>query len=180
MTTTTRRRGSLLVALLTSFAFLLSLIAASPASAASPYMENKQRGFMSGPACLEIDQARGWNDAAAAVEWCDQRGMQMQWSASYVGYDGSGAYYQLRVAHSGKCLDVRGDANTDGAQVVQNSCSSSDWGQQWRFVHKSYANGMSYYEVVARHSQKCLDKSGWNVVQWNCHGGDWQQWSRPF
>jgi Ricin-type beta-trefoil lectin domain-like len=52
--------------------------------------------------------------------------------------------------------------------------------QQWKFVYRSYANGLSFYEVVARHSGKCLDKSGWNVIQWNCHGGDWQQWSRPF
>jgi endoglucanase len=106
----------------------------------------------------------------------------MQWTATYAGYDGAGMYYQLKVAHSGKCLDVLGNANTDGAQVVQNPCAynGGDWGQQWRFVQTSYANGKWYYEVVARHSGKCLDKSGWNVIQYNCHGGDWQQWSRPF
>jgi hypothetical protein len=181
MTTTARRRGSLLVALLTAFAFLLSLVAASPASAAGgTRIENKERPWLSGPVCLEINEARGWNDAAAAVEWCSYNGLQMQWTATYVGFDGAGAYYQLRVAHSGKCLDVYGNANTDGAQVVQNTCYSGDWAQQWRFVQKSYANGKYYYEIVARHSGKCLDKSGWNVVQYNCHGADWQQWSRPF
>ncbi|MDP9434430.1 MAG: hypothetical protein M3P93_04240 [Actinomycetota bacterium] len=29
---------------------------------------------------------------------------------------------------------------------------------------------------MARHSGKCLDKSWWNAVQWNCHGASWQQW----
>ena len=180
MVTTVRRRGSVLAALLLAFAFALSLVA-SPAQAASPYIENKERPWLSGPVCLEIDQARAWDNAAATVEWCDQYGMSMQWTATYVSYDGAGMYYQLKVAHSGKCLDVYGNANTDGARVVQNPCAlnGGDWAQQWRFVQKSYANGKWYYEIVARHSGKCLDKSGWNVVQYNCHGGDWQQWSRP-
>jgi arabinogalactan endo-1,4-beta-galactosidase len=182
MTTSARRRGSLLVAILTALAFALSLAVASPASAASPQMENKERPWLSGPVCLEIDNARAWDNADATVDWCSNYGNNMQWTATYVGYDGAGLYYQLKVAHSGKCLDVLGNANTDGAQVVQNPCASNggDWAQQWRFVQKSYANGKYYYEVVARHSGKCLDKSGWNVIQYNCHGGDWQQWSRPF
>lgn len=179
-TSSTRRRGSLLVTLLTAFAFLLSLVVASPASASGRLIENKERPWLSGPVCLEIDHARGYNDAAAAVEWCSYNGLQMQWTATYVGSDGAGSYYQLKVAHSGKCLDVRYNSNTDGAQVVQNSCYTGDWAQHFRFVYKSYANGKHYYAIVARHSGKCLDKSGWNVVQWNCHGGDWQQWSRPF
>jgi hypothetical protein len=181
MTTTARRRGSVLAALLLAFAFALSLLA-SPAQAASPQMENKERPWLSGPVCLEIDNARDWADANATVDWCSNYGNNMKWTATYVGFDGAGMYYQLTVGHSGKCLDVRGNAMTDGAQVVQSTCAlnGGDWGQQWRFVQKSWANGQWYYEVVARHSGKCLDKSGWNAVQWNCHGGDWQQWSRPF
>jgi hypothetical protein len=181
--TTTARRGSLLVPLLTALAFALSLVLAAPASAAGGNrMENLQRPPFSGPVCLEIDQARGESEAPAAVEWCSYNGLQMQWTASYVGYDGAGLYYQLKVVHSGKCLDVRGNATTDGAQIVQNTCAlhGGDWGQQWRFVQKSHANGKDFFQVVARHSGKCLDKSGWNVVQWNCHSGPWQQWSRPF
>ncbi|MCW2635674.1 MAG: putative carbohydrate-binding protein [Blastococcus sp.] len=183
MHTSVRRRGSLLVTLLTALAFALSLVVASPASAAGAQrIENKERPWLSGPVCLEIDYARAYDNADATVDWCSNNGNNMQWTATYAGYDGAGMYYQLKVAHSGKCLDVLGNANTDGAQVVQNPCAynGGDWGQQWRFVQTSYANGKWYYEVVARHSGKCLDKSGWNVIQYNCHGGDWQQWSRPF
>ncbi len=179
--TTTARRGSLLVTLLTALAFALSLAVASPASAAAdPRMENKERGWGVGPVCLEIDQAVGTTNSPAAVEWCSYNGLQMQWKATYMGYDGAGSYYQLKASHSNLCLDVRNNSNDNGAQVVQNSCQAGDWGQQFRFVYKSYANGKSFYTVVARHSGKCLDKSGWNVVQWDCHGNDWQQWSRPF
>jgi hypothetical protein len=174
--TTTRRTGSILAAVLSALLFAVTLMAASPAQAAgSAQIENKERGFLAGPACLEIDYARYWDGANASVDWCDQYGLQMQWTALPV----SDGYVQLRVSHTGKCLDVRNSAYTDGADVIQRSCSSS-LSQQWRFVYMSYANGRNFYEVVARHSGKCLDKSGWNVVQWNCHGADWQQWSRPF
>jgi hypothetical protein len=176
MTTVTRRRGSVLTAVLSALLFALTLMAASPAQAAgSAQIENKERGFLAGPACLEIDNARWWAGANATVDWCSNNGNNMQWTAEYM----DSGYYRLRVAHSGQCLDVRNGAYTDGAQIMQNYCSTSH-SQQWKFVYMSYANGTWYYEVVARHSQKCLDKSGWNVVQWNCHGGGWQQWSRPF
>jgi hypothetical protein len=174
MTTTTRRRGSTLAAVFTAFLLGLTLLAVSPAQAASGQMQNKERGFLAGPACLEIDYARYYAGANAAVDWCDQNGLQMQWTAVPT----TDGYVQLRVAHSGQCLDVRYGAYTDGAQVVQMPCSGS-YSQQWKFIYMSWANGLNFYELVARHSGKCLDKSGWNVVQWNCHGGDWQQWSRP-
>ena len=176
--TAAHRKSSLLTALLGALLVAFTLIAASPAQAAgSAQVENKERGFLAGPACLEIDYARYYSGASAAVDWCDQNGLQMQWTAVPVA-DGSG-FVQLKVAHSGMCLDVRSGSYTDGAQIIQNYCSSSQ-SQQWRFVYQSWANGKNFYEVVARHSGKCLDKSGWNVVQWNCHGADWQQWSRPF
>src|SRR4029453_13315900 len=48
--------------------------------------------------------------------------------------------------------------------------------EQWAFVDVKNSN---YKLMVARHSEKCLDKA-WSgaVVQWQCHGGDewWQQW----
>ncbi|MBA3440306.1 MAG: RICIN domain-containing protein, partial [Pyrinomonadaceae bacterium] len=41
-----------------------------------------------------------------------------------------------------------------------------------------------YFEIVARHSNKCLDVSGGStangsvIIQWDCHGGANQQWQR--
>jgi|1186.fasta_scaffold38253_2 hypothetical protein len=177
MSTTARRRGRLLVALLTALAFALPLAATSPASAIyGTKMENKGRGFLAGPACLEIDYARAYSGAAATVDWCSNYGNNMQW-IPLPAADGSG-FVRLQVVHSGQCLDVKDGAYTDGAQIVQMPCSSSS-SQQWKFVKMSWADDQNFYEVVARHSGKCLDKSGWNVVQWNCHGADWQQWTRP-
>jgi hypothetical protein len=177
MHTATRRTGSVLAALVAVLTLAVLAVATAPARAANhSQMQNKERPWFSGPVCLEIDNARYTSGSAATVEWCDQRGLQMEWSA--VPVTGTG-YVQLKVAHTGMCLDVSGGQYTEGAQVVQAYCQAGRQSQEWKFVWKSWANGMAYYEVVARHSGKCLDKSGWNVVQWNCHGGDWQQWSRP-
>ena len=99
----------------------------------------------------------------------------MQWTPVAT----SDGFVQLKVAHTGQCLEVAGGQYTDGAQVEQQPCTANRPQQQWRFVYKSWSNGQNFYEIVARHSGKCLDKSGWNVIQWNCHGGDWQQWTYP-
>jgi hypothetical protein len=174
-----RRTGSLVAALLAALTFTVFVVAAAPAQAALLHtqIQNKERGFLAGPACLEIDNARYWNNAYASVDWCDQYGLQMEWKMLPLN-DGSG-FVQLQVAHSGQCLEVNGGQYSDGAQVVQYPCLPGRSQQQWKFVYKSWANGMNFYEIVARHSLKCLDKSGWNVIQWNCHGADWQQWSLP-
>lgn len=40
-----------------------------------------------------------------------------------------------------------------------------------------------FYQIKARHSGKCLDVAGWSaangapVIQWDCHGGENQQWT---
>ncbi|WP_222598250.1 RICIN domain-containing protein [Lentzea tibetensis] len=94
-------------------------------------------------------------------------------------------YYELRARHSDKCLDVdgrgAGGAGADFANVMQYQC----WGganQQWRFAYV----GNGYYELRARHSDKCLDVDGRgaggagadfaNVMQYQCWGGVNQQW----
>jgi hypothetical protein len=172
MTSTARRRGSVLAALLTAFAFALSLIAAAPAQAADlPYSQilNREPVFYSS-VCLEIDNARGWDGAAAAVEWCSQQSMNENWRF----VDQGDGWYQVRVQHTDKCLSVRGGSYTDGAQIEQSACVPGRTSQQWTMIPTSFG----YFELVARHSGKCLDKSFWNVVQWNCHGGLWQQWLR--
>jgi hypothetical protein len=40
-------------------------------------------------------------------------------------------YYQLKASHSGKCLEVAGEASTAGAPVDQHTCASNA-NQQWR------------------------------------------------
>lgn len=168
-----RRSRGLVPALLTALLLALSVVLAAPAGAAGQQIENRERGFMAGPACLQVDRGRTWNNAAVTVEWCSHRSQHMNWTA----VDTGGGWYQLRPKHvSGMCLAVRSGLHANGTQVVQEHCSGAAH-QQWKFVAASWSG--DFHEVVARHSGKCLDKSGWNVVQWDCHGGHWQHWSRP-
>jgi hypothetical protein len=176
--TVVRRTGSALAALVAALTLAAFVLAAAPADAAGyAQIQNKEHGLFVGPACLDIVNASGATGAKAGVEWCDHYGMHEEWIALPVG-DGSG-FVQLKVHHSGLCLEVYGGQYSDGAQVVQFPCLPNRPQQQWAFVYKSWDYN-NFYEVVARHSGKCLDKSGWNVIQWNCHGGDWQQWTRPY
>lgn len=88
------------------------------------------------------------------------------------------AWYNIRVKHSGKLLDVAGVSTDNGANVHQWDASGGD-NQKWKFENA----GDGYYFVKAKHSGKVLDVSGQpnpgdgaNVHQWAFHGGENQQW----
>ncbi|MCP5417087.1 MAG: RICIN domain-containing protein [Chromatiaceae bacterium] len=80
------------------------------------------------------------------------------------GYDG---HKEIRVSHSGKCLDVSGVSYADGAKVHQWSCHGGD-NQKWSLI--PHASGA--YQLKAKHSGKCLDgslaKTGGDSMQWSC------------
>ena len=176
MSLPTRRPRSRFAAVLTVLTAVFVVLAAAPASAAGySQMQNKERPW-GGTICLEIDNGKYYAGAAATVEWCSQYSQHENWHMLPVN-DGSG-YVQLQVAHTGQCLTVRGGSYADSAQIEQRSCTGAQH-QQWKFVPATW-DGVQYYEVVARHSGKCLDKVWtWNVVQYNCHAGDNQLWTRP-
>jgi hypothetical protein len=88
-------------------------------------------------------------------------------------------YYEVRVNHSGKCLDVDNASTDDGANVKQWTCAGVPQ-QHWQLV----LVGPNLFELRARHSGKCLDvdsastDDGANVKQWTCAGVPQQRWSQ--
>ncbi|WP_454315446.1 RICIN domain-containing protein [Streptomyces phaeoluteigriseus] len=86
-------------------------------------------------------------------------------------------YYELRVQHSDKCLDVAHRATHHGAHVVQADCSKGT-NQAW----KVEPLGGDQFRVKAMHSDLCLDVAhasrhhGAKVLQATCSGGDNQAW----
>ncbi|MCX4821575.1 RICIN domain-containing protein [Streptomyces sp. NBC_01142] len=80
---------------------------------------------------------------------------------------------------SGLAADVVAGGLANGQAVVLWPQNSSARNQQFDFVD---AGGGRGYKIVARHSGKCLDVSGWSktdgaqVFQWDCHGGTNQLW----
>jgi hypothetical protein len=88
-----------------------------------------------------------------------------------------GQPYRITAKHSGKCLDVTGPSQNNGATIYQWDCHGGD-NQAWNLLPV----GGGYYKVVAKHSGKCMDvagvdmNNGANIHQWECHGGDNQSW----
>lgn len=86
--------------------------------------------------------------------------------------------YSIVNRHTGKCLEVYGISQADGADVVQWDCWNGP-NQHWRLVP---TDGI-WHEIRNAHSNKCLEvyahqnHIGADVVQWTCWGGWNQQWA---
>jgi hypothetical protein len=68
--------------------------------------------------------------------------------------------FNVRAAHSGKCMDVTGGptAAGDGIRIQQYQClGAAQTNQQWFFTETG--DGVTYY-LTAAHSGKCLDVTG--------------------
>lgn len=83
--------------------------------------------------------------------------------------------YTVVNQQSGKCLDVSGVSTADGAAVHQWTCLNG-LNQQFSLRKVTYSGNDSHdYQLVARHSGKCVDVStistaaGAAVHQWTCN-----------
>jgi hypothetical protein len=82
--------------------------------------------------------------------------------------------YAVVNQQTGKCLDVTGASTSDGAAVVQFTCDGSTH-QQFTLRRVTYSgNDQHDYQLVARHSGKCVDVNGvataarTPIIQWTC------------
>ncbi|CCH30913.1 RICIN domain-containing protein [Actinosynnema sp. NPDC047251] len=90
-------------------------------------------------------------------------------------------FYNIRAAHTNKCLDISGVSQETGARAHQWDCLG--FGQlNQQFTLRDAGGGAVY--IVALHSGKCLDISGVSqddgadVWQWDCIAGQPnQRWS---
>ena len=95
---------------------------------------------------------------------------------------------------TGKCMNVYGGSQNDGADIIQWPCNS-DTNEQFYFeadggVHKDIETEIEYptYRIKTYGGEigKCfdvykdLDLPGTRVVQWNCHSGNNQRWIRKY
>jgi Ricin-type beta-trefoil lectin domain len=160
-------------AVLVVFAALASLLALAPPAQAGVVPGYVQVVNHQTEECLDVWGASTAHAANVGVWRCIGAENQ-QWRFEDLG----NGFYRVRVLHTDMCLDVAYRGYYDGADVVQATCAdptlSTSYNQQWRRAHLG-----GYYQLVARHSGKCLDKTGsGDVVQWTCRGDKWwQQWS---
>jgi hypothetical protein len=101
--------------------------------------------------------------------------------------------YTVVDQQSGKCLDVNGASTADGATVQQQACVDGATSQQYTLRKVTYGgNDPHDYQLVARHSGKCVDVNGVStaahamVIQWTCKAPSqgnqlnqtWRVWGR--
>ena len=100
--------------------------------------------------------------------------------------------YTVVNQQSGKCLDVNGVSTADGAAVQQWTCHGGT-NQQFTLRKVTYAGNDAHdYQLVARHSGKCVDVSTISTAprapihQWTCNPAGqgsplnqtWRLWGR--
>lgn len=81
---------------------------------------------------------------------------------------------------SGKCIDVEGFRQDDGANIWQWDCAfpKPTRNQVWKAIPLDDG----YYELRALHSDRCMDvegirtDNGANIWQWQCKGTPNQRW----
>jgi hypothetical protein len=118
--------------------------------------------------------AQRWRLAAAALTVTILASLGLATSSLAATY----GPYNIRAAHSNKCMDVRGGTGATGNGVVvqQWQCLGAGQTNQHWYLQDT-GDALTYY-VVARHSGKCLDVRGGSgatgngvpLQQWQCLG----------
>jgi hypothetical protein len=139
--------------------------------------------------CLD-DTNRSTADGTQQQQFFCEGGDQQLWNFRPV--PGVADTYTIVNQLSGKCLDVNGAATADGAAILQWACHGGT-NQQFTLRKVTYAgNDPHDFQLVARHSGKCVDVSGISTAaralihQWTCNPAGqssplnqtWRLWSR--
>nr|WP_062341539.1 RICIN domain-containing protein [Herbidospora sakaeratensis] len=140
--------------------------------------------------CLENPNSSTANGAVQQQFHCEG-GDQQLWN--FVPVSGVANTYTVVNRQSGKCLDVNGVSTADGAAVIQWTCASGAQNQQFTLRKVTYGGNDAHdYQLLARHSGKCVDVSTIStapraaVHQWTCVAAGqgsplnqtWRLWGR--
>lgn len=122
--------------------------------------------------CLD-NTGLGTGDGNRQQQYPCEGGDQQQWNFRPVA--GVANTYTVVSQQSGKCLDVNAVSTADGAAVQQWTCTGGQ-NQQFALRRVTYAGNDGHdYQLVARHSGKCVDVSavstapGALIHQWTCN-----------
>nr|WP_166641428.1 RICIN domain-containing protein [Amycolatopsis sp. SID8362] len=87
----------------------------------------------------------------------------------------AGGAFTVVNQQSGKCLEVAGASTADGAAIQQGSCGAGAANQQFTLRKVTYSGNDAHdYQLVARHSGKCVDVNQAStavraqLIQWTC------------
>ncbi|GLX93879.1 RICIN domain-containing protein [Herbidospora sp. NBRC 101105] len=140
--------------------------------------------------CLDNPNSSTANGTVQQQFYCEG-GDQQLWN--FVPVSGVANTYTVVNRQSGKCLDVNGVSTADGAAVIQWTCTSGAQNQQFTLRKVTYGGNDAHdYQLLARHSGKCVDVSTIStapraaVHQWTCVAAGqgsplnqtWRLWGR--
>ncbi|MFG1885654.1 RICIN domain-containing protein [Micromonospora sp. NPDC049102] len=129
-------------------------------------------------------------DGNAQQQFYCEGGDQQLWNFQPVA--GVANTYTVVNQQSGKCLDVSGASTANSAAVIQRTCQNAT-NQQFALRKVTYSGNDAHdYQLVARHSGKCVDVNGVStaarasVIQWPCNAVSqgsplnqtWRIWGR--
>ena len=116
----------------------------------------------------------GFNNAAAAIIWPANSGMNQQF---YFNYEVSSGYYTIQSANSMLVLDVETASLNQGAKVIQWP-QNNGYNQRWVISTDDSGN----YQIISAHNGMAIDVNGGlsvngtNLIVWPSHGGANQLW----
>jgi galactose oxidase len=83
-------------------------------------------------------------------------------------------WYRLRNVVSRKCMNVQGGSTATGAKIIQYPCTTNALNDQFKPWPRFSRGGYDYYNLIARHSGKCLNNpgnsmsAGTDLIQYPC------------
>jgi hypothetical protein len=153
------------------------------------YLSVMHYSYSSDPAACSIAQIvplssyyRGqpWQAGSApALDSYDILAINQMYAGSSLPRIGAGIYFNLIPQFTTKTFAIGASSQTNGVQVVLYDTYAGVWDQQWSVRNTS----AGYVELRPRHALgKCMEDlsfvtaNGGAVGQWDCWGGDNQQW----
>ncbi|GAA3164485.1 RICIN domain-containing protein [Nonomuraea roseoviolacea] len=112
--------------------------------------------------CLDVKDASTSDNALLQRIDCKGNDAQL-WQPTLLSSDGAGTFvYQLSNRGSGKCVEVRNEVASFGAQVVQRTCDPSRLaGERWLHQGEIKATGAGFGTLKsALDPSMCLDTLG--------------------
>jgi hypothetical protein len=194
-----RRRGrfAALLATLATAITSLTLIGATPASAAGNVYEIQSGNAYGNGLRVDVMWA-STNAYQGAFLWSDNASLSQEFAL----LDSGGGYYRIQARHSGQCLmlDWRAGTYSNGTKVIQYPyCNAGYAGGEWytQWIYRKETCGTSpcfdtssWYALIRnRATGKCLDASngagglpGQQAVlqQWDCITSpyQWNAWNQ--
>ncbi|MEV0350700.1 RICIN domain-containing protein [Nonomuraea sp. NPDC050680] len=174
-----KRLAAALTSLTTALVFVIMMVGAPPANAATTFTSTAVN--QNGANCLTLPNSSTTNGVQLTQASCNGGGNQ---SFTFTPVSGTTDQYTVGTSTSGRCVDVYGASTADNATVIQWNCSSAN-NQKFRLVPVTVSGTDKTFRLQAVHSSKCVVPAGGSsaantgLVQLPCDAVSSRTWRLP-